>query len=185
MSDTSYLNSVLKQFEYYKSLGDKTFSQLNKEQLFWEYNSESNSIAIIVKHIVGNMLSRWTNFLTEDGEKKWRERDNEFINTFSKKEDMLTYWNKGWNCLFNAIQVLKKEDLEKIVYIRNQGHTVSEAINRQLCHYSYHIGQITFIGKMILNESWESLSIAKNASKYYNNNRFSKEKTRKHFTEDL
>ncbi len=185
MSDSSYLNSVIKQFEYYKSLGDKTFSQLSNDQLFWEYHDESNSIAIIVKHIVGNMLSRWTNFLTEDGEKEWRERDHEFVNTFSNKEDILIYWNKGWNCLFDAIRPLKKEDLEKIVYIRNQGHTVSEAINRQLCHYSYHIGQITFIGKILLNKDWQPLSIAKNTSKDYNSNKFSKEKTRKHFTEDL
>ena len=181
----SYLNSVIKQFEYYKSLGDKTFSQLTQEQLFYHVNEESNSIAIIVKHIVGNMLSRWTNFLTEDGEKPWRNRDDEFVNTFTTKEEIITYWEKGWECLFTAIKPLSEKDIENIIYIRNQGHTVTEAINRQLCHYSYHVGQIVFLGKVLQNEKWDSLSIPKNASKSYNAEKFSKEKSRKHFTEDL
>ncbi|CAM1347629.1 DUF1572 family protein [Tenacibaculum crassostreae] len=181
----SYLNSVIKQFEYYKSLGDKTFSQLTQEQLFYHVNEESNSIAIIVKHIVGNMLSRWTNFLTEDGEKTWRNRDDEFVNTFTTKEEIITYWEKGWKCLFTAIKLLSEKDIENIIYIRNQGHTVTEAINRQLCHYSYHVGQIVFLGKVLQNEKWKSLSIPKNASKSYNAEKFSKEKSRKHFTEDL
>lgn len=183
--DTSYLNSVKKQFTYYKSLGDKTFAQLTQEQLFWTYNSESNSVAIIVKHIVGNMLSRWTDFMTADGEKSWRNRDDEFINTFANKDEMLLYWEKGWSCLFTAIDPLLEEDLEKIVYIRNHGHTVVEAINRQLCHYSYHIGQLVCLGKMLTDANWQSLSIPKNASQQYNSEKFSKEKTRKHFTEDL
>lgn len=181
----SYLNSVQKQFEYYKSLGDKTFAQLTDEQFFWQANDESNSVAIIVKHIAGNMLSRWTNFLTEDGEKEWRNRDKEFVNNFTTKHEVMEYWEKGWTCLFDAINPLLEEDLEKIIYIRNHGHTVVEAINRQLCHYSYHIGQLVFLGKMIQNENWNSLSIPKNASKNYNADKFSKEKTRKHFTDDL
>lgn len=183
--DTSYLDSVKKQFAYYKSLGDKTFAQLTTAQLFWTYNEESNSVAILVKHIVGNMLSRWTDFMTSDGEKSWRNRDDEFVNTFTTKEEVLAYWEKGWTCLFAAIDPLTETDLEKIVYIRNHGHTVTEAIHRQLCHYPYHIGQIVFLGKMLTNTDWQSLSIPKNASKTYNANKFSKEKTRKHFTEDL
>ncbi|MDY0779408.1 DUF1572 family protein [Tenacibaculum sp. IB213877] len=181
----SYLNSVKKQFEYYKSLGDKTFTQLTNEQFFFQHNNQSNSVAIISKHISGNMLSRWTNFLTEDGEKVWRNRDDEFINNFKTKNDVINYWEKGWQCLFNAINSLKETDLEKIIYIRNHGHTVVEAINRQLCHYAYHVGQLVYLGKLLLNEEWQSLSIPKNASKNYNAKKFSKEKTRKHFTDDL
>ncbi|WP_299104764.1 DUF1572 family protein [uncultured Tenacibaculum sp.] len=183
--DNSYLNSVKKQIRYYKSLGDKTFDQLTQEQLFHQVNEESNSIAIVTKHIAGNMLSRWTNFFIEDGEKDWRNRDEEFINTFHSKEEMLAYWEKGWSVFLNTIESLKNEDLERIIYIRNQGHTVVEAINRQICHYPYHIGQIVFLGKILKNESWKSLSIPKNASKAYNDNKFSKEKTRTHFTDDL
>ncbi len=181
----SYLGSIIKQFEYYKSLGDKTFDQLSDKDIHWQYNNESNSIAIIVKHIVGNMLSRWTNFLTEDGEKEWRHRDQEFINSYNNKQEMLASWEKGWQCLFEAIKPLKDEQLETIVYIRNHGHTVTEAINRQLAHYSYHIGQLVFLGKMIANNNWESLSIPKGKSASYNQEKFSKEKERKHFTEDL
>lgn len=181
----SYLESIKKQITYYKSLGDKTFNQLTQEELFYQYNQESNSIAVIAKHIAGNMLSRWTNFFTEDGEKSWRNRDDEFVNTFSTKEEMITYWEKGWNCFLNTINSLKETDLEKIIYIRNQGHTVIEAINRQICHYPYHVGQIVFLGKMLQNEKWESLSIPKNASKNFNQEKFSQEKSRKHFTDDL
>ena len=183
--DTSYLPSVLKQFEYNKSLGDKTFTQLTEAQLFWQYNNESNSIATIVKHISGNMLSRWTNFLTEDGEKSWRKRDEEFVNTYQSKEEILADWEKGWKCMFDTLSTLNDSNSSTIVYIRNQGHTISEAINRQLCHYSYHIGQIVVIGKMAKNNDWNTLSIPKNASKNYNEKMFAKNKVRKHFTKDL
>ncbi len=181
----NYLKSVKKQFQYYKTLGDKTFATLSDDDIHWQFNEESNSIAIIVKHIVGNMLSRWTNFLTEDGEKSWRNRDSEFEDPYTSKKDMLTAWEKGWECLFNAINPLKESDLEKLVYIRNQGHTITEAINRQLAHYPYHIGQIIYIAKMIKNENWISLSIPKNQSKNYNQEKFGKQKERKHFTDDL
>lgn len=181
----SYLSSIIKQFEYYKSLGDKTIERFPFEELQHEFADDSNSISIIVKHLVGNMLSRWTNFLTEDGEKEWRHRDDEFIDTFKDKAELLTAWNKGWNSLFNTIKPLNEEDLEHIIYIRNQGHTVTEAINRQLAHYAYHIGQIVFLGKLLKGNQWESLSIPKGASKTYNQNKFSKTKERKHFTDDL
>lgn len=181
----SYLVSTIKQFEYYKSLGDKTIHQLEFNAITTEPNEGSNSIAIIVKHLVGNMLSRWTNFLTEDGEKPWRHRDSEFENTFKTKEELLSYWDKGWNCLFGALKPLKEEQLEDIVFIRNQGHTVTEAINRQLTHYAYHIGQIVFIGKQLTGDNWISLSIPKGKSTTYNQEKFSEEKGRRHFTDDL
>ena len=183
--DNSYLTSSIKQFEYYKSLGDKTIKQLSIDELKQEFAEGSNSISIIVKHIVGNMLSRWTNFLTEDGEKEWRHRDSEFEDTFKTKEELLSYWNKGWDCLFDATKPLTHDDLERIIYIRNQGHTVSEAINRQLAHYSYHIGQLVFLGKLIKGNDWISLSIPKGKSKTYNQEKFNKEKGRRHFTDDL
>lgn len=183
--DTSYLPSVIKQFEYNKSLGDKTFKQLSKNELFWKYNEESNSVATIVKHISGNMLSRWTNFLTEDGEKPWRNRDDEFINTYTSKEEMVADWNKGWQCLFENLLKINAENSDTIVYIRNEGHTIAEAINRQLCHYSYHIGQMVVLGKMAKDTDWQTLSIAKNASKSYNEEKFAYNKERKHFIDGL
>jgi hypothetical protein len=181
----NYLESVFKQFEYYKMLGDKTFSQLQEEQLFWQYNEDSNSIAIIVKHLWGNMLSRWTDFLTTDGEKEWRNRDEEFENDIKNKEELLNKWNAGWQCLFDAIKALKESDLDKIIYIRNQGHTVLEAINRQLAHYPYHVGQIVFIGKMLCDGNWKSLSIPKGSSTQFNTEKFSQDKHREHFTDEF
>lgn len=181
----SFLPSVIKQFKYYKSLGDNTFNQLDFEALQWQSNENSNSIAIIVKHMAGNILSRWTNFLTEDGEKIWRNRDQEFIANFTSIEDLIAVWENGWNCLFNAISFLQEKDLESIIYIRNQGHTVTEAINRQLTHYAYHTGQIVFLGKLLKGKEWNSLSIPKGNSTTYNLEKFSKDKGRRHFTDDL
>ncbi|MGB6268958.1 MAG: DUF1572 family protein [Olleya sp.] len=181
----SYLNSIIKQFEYYKSLGDKTFEQLTFDEIKHPPNTYSNSISIITKHIIGNMLSRWTNFLTEDGEKDWRHRDTEFDDTFTSKQELIEAWNNGWNCLFDAIKPLTENDLERLIYIRNQGHTVTEAINRQLAHYAYHIGQIVFLGTLIKNEDWQSLSIPKGNSTNYNKEKFNKSKGRRHFTDDL
>lgn len=182
---TDYITSARKQFEYYKMLGEKTFVQLSDEQLFWQYNEESNSVATIVKHLWGNMLSRWTQFLTSDGEKEWRHRDAEFENDLSNREDLLAKWNEGWQCLFDAIDSLTEADLQKEVFIRNQGHTVVEAINRQLAHYPYHVGQIVFIGKMLRNEKWTSLSIPKGNSKEFNADKFSTPKHKQHFTDEF
>lgn len=181
----SYLGSIKKQFQYYKMLGERAMEQLQEEQLFWQYNGESNSIALLVNHIAGNMLSRFTDFLTTDGEKDWRNRDTEFTNPFRNKAELMEHWNKGWDCLINALDQLTEADLEKIVYIRNEGHTVVEAINRQLAHYPYHIGQLVFIAKMLKNEDWQTLSIARNKSADYNNSKFSQEKGRRHFTDKL
>jgi hypothetical protein len=181
----SYLTSIIKQFEYYKSLGDKTFKQLSFDDMLWFSHEDSNSVSVIVKHLVGNMLSRWTNFLTEDGEKAWRNRDNEFISSFASKEEVIAAWESGWLCLFNAIKGLTPDDLERIIYIRNGGHTVTEAINRQLAHYAYHIGQIVFLGKLLKGKNWKSLSIPKGNSTQYNQKKFGNKKGRRHFTDDL
>jgi hypothetical protein len=182
---SEYLTSAKKLFQYYQSLGDRTFDQLNDEQLFWQYNAESNSIATIVKHLAGNMLSRWTDFLTSDGEKEWRNRESEFENDIDSREKMIALWSQGWECLFNALDSLKPEDLEKEIYIRNMGHVVVDAINRQLSHYAYHVGQIVFIGKMLCNEEWTSLSIPRGKSGEYNARKFSEPKHKEHFTDEL
>lgn len=183
--NTTYLESTKKQLEYYKMLGNKTISQLADDALFWQYNAESNSIAIIVKHLSGNMVSRWTDFLTSDGEKEWRHRDAEFENDITTKTELIQKWNDGWNCLFKALHSLQEDDLLKTIYIRNEGHTVIEAINRQLAHYPYHVGQMVFIGKMICNLKWVSLSIPKGNSNAYNAEKIFKEKHKEHFTEEF
>ena len=161
-----YLDSMKKQFEYYKMLGEKTFDQLSDEQLYWQYNEESNSIAIIVKHLWGNMMSRWTDFLTTDGEKEWRDREAEFENDIKSREGLMENWNEGWACLFTALNSVNEENFNTIIYIRNMGHTITEAINRQLAHYPYHIGQIVFIGKMVKDSEWTSLSIPRANQKF-------------------
>ncbi|HEX7413895.1 MAG TPA: DUF1572 domain-containing protein [Bacteroidia bacterium] len=154
-----FLESARKQFEMYKLLGEKTFAQLSDEQLYWKYNEESNSIATIVKHLSGNMLSRWTDFLTTDGEKDWRNRESEFDNDVKDKQALIASWNKGWDCLFKALNTINKDNFNTTIYIRHQAHSVTGAINRQLAHYAYHIGQIVFIGKMMKDDKWTSLSI--------------------------
>ncbi|KAA6439530.1 DUF1572 domain-containing protein [Dyadobacter flavalbus] len=179
-----YIESVKKQFEYYKWLGEQTIHQLPEDALFGQINADSNSIAIIVKHLSGNMLSRWTDFLTSDGEKEWRDREAEFENDIRSKTELLEIWDKGWNCLQKTLEELGTEDLGKEIFIRNQGHTVIQAINRQLAHYPYHIGQIVFIGKMILGENWKSLSIPRGSSQAYNRDKFAQPKHTEHFTDD-
>jgi len=181
----SYLTSVIKQFEYYKMLGEKAMAQVPDEALFWQYNTESNSIAVIVEHLSGNMRSRFTDFLTSDGEKSWRNRDAEFEASASTREEVMERWHLGWKCLLDTLNSLTLAELEAIIYIRNDGHTVLEAINRQLAHYPYHIGQIVFIAKMLKDTEWESLSIPRNQSGVYNDRKFGKKKNRRHFTDDL
>jgi hypothetical protein len=164
----NYLESIKKHFNQYKSLGDKTLEQLDEENLFWQYNDASNSIAIIVQHLWGNMLSRWTNFFTEDGEKEWRQRDQEFEKVIKTKEELILKWDAGWECLFAAIDSLTDKDLDRIIYIRKEPLSLIDAVNRQLAHYSYHVGQIVYLGKMQLNDRWISLSIPKGNSKEFN-----------------
>lgn len=181
---TDYLRSAIKQFEYYKMLGEKTFAQLPDEKLFWQYNNESNTIAVIVKHLWGNMLSRWTNFLTSDGEKEWRDRDAEFENDLVTRADMMNKWDEGWKVFLETLNALTDADLDRSIYIRNQEHSVMEAINRQLAHYPYHIGQIVFIGKLAAPQ-WQSLSIPKGDSKQFNAEKFTQPKHKEHFTDEF
>lgn len=178
------LEPIIKQFNYYRGLGKKAMSQIPDEALFWQANDESNSIAIIVKHLWGNMLSRWTDFLSSDGEKPWREREAEFDNDLQTRESVMQKWNEGWDCLLSTLNSLNEGDLEKIIYIRNQGHSVKEAIERQLAHYPYHVGQIVFIAKMIAKENWQSLSIPRGGTKAFNDAKFEQEKRRAHFTDE-
>lgn len=178
------LEPIIKQFNYYRSLGEKAMAQVPDEALFWQANEESNSIAIVVKHLWGNMLSRWTDFLTSDGEKPWREREAEFDNDLQTREAVMEKWNEGWDCLLSILNSLNEEDLEKIIYIRNQGHTVKEAVERQLAHYPYHVGQIVFIAKMLAKENWQSLSIPRGGTKAFNDAKFEQEKRRAHFTDE-
>ncbi len=182
--NNQYLESVKKQFLYYKTLGEKAIEQLEPEQLFISTNQDTNCIALIVKHLSGNMLSRWTDFLTTDGEKEWRNRDGEFENDFLSKEEVIASWNKGWNCFLEALTGIKTEQLTTIIYIRNEGHTVLEAINRQLAHYAYHIGQIVFYAKELKKSDWKSLSITRNKSNNYYATKFEQEQRIQHFTEE-
>ncbi|MBO6607185.1 DUF1572 family protein [Psychroserpens sp.] len=180
-----YLDSVKKQFEYYKSVGEKTFSQLDETDLFWQFNEASNSISVIVNHLYGNMKSRWTNFLSSDGEKEWRNRDQEFESVIKTRAELLTKWNEGWVCLFDALNSVNEENFNQKIYIRNQEHSIIQAVNRQLAHYAYHIGQIAYIGRMIKSNHWTSLTIPKGESKTFNKQKFSKGKHGGHFSDDL
>ncbi len=180
-----YLESTLKQYQYYKSLGEKAMRQIPEDKLFYMHNEDSNSIAVIVKHLWGNMLSRFTDFMTADGEKAWRKRDAEFENDIQSVAEMWEKWEAGWKVVFEALQPLETDDLEKIVYIRNQGHTVVEAVNRQLAHYAYHVGQIVFLAKILTEGSWQSLSIPRGGSTAFNQEKFSQEKAKGHFTDEF
>lgn len=179
----SYLSSTKKQFAYYKLVCEKAIDQLEDEQLFISANEDTNNIATIIKHIAGNMLSRWTDFLITDGEKEWRNRDTEFANDLKTKEEVFEIWNSGWNCLFATLDSLQAENLSRIIYIRNEGHTVVEAINRQLAHYPYHVGQIVFYSKLLKQSNWNSLTIPRNKSLNYNNTMFAEEKNIQNFTD--
>ena len=163
-----FLESVIKRFKDYKNLGEKTFAQLSEADMHFQFNKESNSIAIIIQHLHGNMLSRWTNFLTEDGEKSWRKRDEEFELQPLSKSELLKRWEEGWFVLINTISSLTSAHLTQKIAIRKQPHTVIDAINRQVAHVSYHVGQIVFIGKCIKNEEWQTLSIPKKGSAAFN-----------------
>ena len=142
-------------------MGDKSFEQLKEADFFYQPTSESNSIAILIQHMYGNMMSRFTNFLTKDGEKEWRKRDAEFEAMELSANDLLSFWNTGWNLAMSTIASLTEADYEKTVLIRSEPITVPDALLRQLAHYSTHVGQIMYIGKMIKNETWVSLSLPK------------------------
>jgi hypothetical protein len=164
---SEYLRIVIERFKSIKNLGDKTINQLSEEEIHWTYNNESNSVAIIVRHLSGNMVSRWTDFLTSDGEKDYRNRDEEFIDEISSKSELMSVWEKGWKVLIATLTSLSEQDLLKNIYIRGEGHLVIEAIERQMAHYAYHIGQIVYIGKQLKDSNWKSLSIPKGKSEEY------------------
>ena len=167
-----FLQSAIKRVAYYKELGDKTLNQLSEADFHFVPNKENNSIAIIIQHVAGNMLSRWTDFLTTDGKKDWRNRDAEFEEQHLSKQQLIDFWEKGWACFLNSLNALTADDLLKTIYIRQEAILVTDAINRQLAHYPYHIGQIIYIGKIIKDQHWQSLSIAKGNSQQYNQELF-------------
>ncbi|HEX5883175.1 MAG TPA: DUF1572 domain-containing protein [Pyrinomonadaceae bacterium] len=164
-----YFEDALSSFRAYKKLADKAIAQLKDEEFFVTLDEEANSVAVVMKHMAGNMLSRWTDFLTSDGEKPNRNRDMEFvIGPNTSKDDMLAYWERGWKSVFDALEPLHPEDFEKKITIRGEEHTVVQAINRQMTHYAYHIGQIVFLAKHFRSAEWKSLSIPRNRSADFN-----------------
>jgi len=178
------IDSYIKQLEYYRSLGEKAIAQVSDEGLIWRNSANDNSIAVIVKHLCGNMRSRWTDFLTSDGEKEWRARDEEFECEVADREQVMLWYTTGWDCVLDALRPLTDAQLDDTIYIRNQAHTVREAINRQLAHYAYHVGQVVLVAKMRSGEDWEALSIAKGASVSFNNSKMEAGKTDGHYTDE-
>lgn len=165
---TSYIEDALAIFRQYKQLGERAMAQVTDEQLFASLDQESNSIAIIVKHLTGNMRSRWTDFLTSDGEKPTRNRDGEFVDPPATREALMKDWEEGWACLFSAIEPLSDSDLGRTITIRGEAHSVMQAINRQLAHYPQHIGQIILLAKHFASEHWQTLSVPRNRSAEFN-----------------
>ena len=165
---TSYLEDSVALFRFYKKMAEGAMEQVTDEQLFATLDDEMNSIAIIVKHMTGNMRSRWTDFLTSDGEKPDRNRDTEFVDPPATREELLKVWNDGWDRLFQALDPLTDSDLERKVTIRGEPHSVMQAINRQIAHYAYHCGQIVFLAKHFKASEWKSLSVPRNKSAEFN-----------------
>src|ERR1044072_6723145 len=165
----NYLDDSRSAMRAYKKLAEKAIAQLKDEEFFVTLGEEANSVAVVMKHMAGNMISRWTDFLTSDGEKPNRNRDMEFvIESHTTKDDVIAYWERGWKCVFDALEPLQAEDLGKVVLIRGEEHTVVMAMNRQLMHYAYHIGQIVFLAKHYRSAQWNSLSIPRNRSAEFN-----------------
>ncbi len=164
-----YLDDIRASFRAYKKLAEKALAQIKDEEYFVTLDEESNSVAVIMKHMAGNMISRWTDFLTSDGEKPDRNRDQEFvIAEGTTKDEVFTYWEQGWNCLLNTVESLQPADLDKKIFIRGKAHSVVQAINRQMTHYAYHIGQIVYLAKHIRSSEWKSLSVPRNSSASFN-----------------
>lgn len=165
---TSYIEDSLSLFRYYKKLSEGAMEQLSDEQLFTALDEEMNSIAIIVKHMAGNMRSRWTDFLTSDGEKSDRNRDTEFVAPPATRAELMRVWNDGWERIFQALEPLSDADLEREVFIRSEPHSVMQAVNRQIAHYAYHCGQIVFLAKHLKGNNWKTLSVPRNRSAEFN-----------------
>lgn len=172
MSENSaqhYLENVVSEFRYLKKLGDRAMEQLDDEQFFVALDAESNSVAIIVKHLAGNMRSRWMDFLTSDGEKPDRYRDQEFIvDANTPRAEVIEWWERGWRYVFDAIEALRPEDVMRTVMIRQEPHTILQAINRQLGHYALHVGQIVFLAKHLKSTEWKTLSVPRGQSEQFN-----------------
>ena len=179
-----YLASARQQFVLYKALGEKALAQVPDEALGWQPNPACNSLASIVKHLVGNMRSRWTDFLTSDGEKPWRARETEFDNDLTTRAEVLAAWEAGWQCLFAALDGLTAADLGRTVYIRHEPHSVVEAINRQLAHYPSHVGQLVLMGKLVQGEAWQSLSIPRGQSAAFNAAKLAQSTHQEYFTDE-
>ena len=165
---TSHLSDSISLFRYYKNLGERALAQVADDQLFYAQDEECNSIAIIVKHLAGNMRSRWTDFLTADGEKPSRNRDSEFEDPPRDRKELMRTWEEGWTCLLKALESLNDSDLTQRVLIRGEAHSVMQAINRQLAHYAYHCGQIVFLAKHLQHAQWKSLSVPRGQSARFN-----------------
>jgi len=165
---TSYLEDSVALFRYYKKLADRAMEQVTDDQLFATLDEEANSIAIVVKHMVGNMRSRWRDFLTSDGEKPDLNRDSEFVDPPATRQALLEEWESGWACLFRALDSLTDADLGRTVTIRGEAHSVLQAVSRQMTHYSYHVGQIVLLAKHFASSHWQSLSVPRNRSAAFN-----------------
>lgn len=165
---TDYVQDSISLFRYYKGLAEKAMAQVTDEQLLAALDPEMNAIAVIAKHMAGNMRSRWTDVLTTDGEKPDRDRDGEFVQPPTTREQLMHMWNDGWNALFRSLEPLSEKDLGRKVLIRGEAHSVMQAINRQLAHYSYHCGQIVFLAKHLQHDRWQSLSVPRNKSAEFN-----------------
>jgi len=172
-------------YQYYKSLGEKSLAQTSDDAFNWIPDEKSNSINVIIRHLHGNMMSRWTDFLTTDGEKEWRQRDGEFEEHDMTRDQLMQLWEEGWSCTLNALKSLTADDMEKTIYIRNMGQSVEDAIMRQLAHYSYHVGQIVYLARLTNQGDWKSLTIPRGNSDEYNKAKTEPGKRIEHFTKNL
>ena len=166
--ESTVLSATIAVFRYNKELADGAVVQLGDEPLHQPLDPNTNSIAVIMKHVAGNLLSRWTDFLTTDGEKPWRDRDQEFVDTFTSRKEVLEYWERGWSCLFQTLDGLSPDDLTKTITIRGEPHTVPLAISRSLSHTGYHVGQIVVIARILAKDNWQTLTIPRGDSASYN-----------------
>ncbi len=164
----SYRNDAIQSFRNYKKMAERSIEQVSDEQFFALIDTEANSIAVVVKHIAGNLHSRWSNFLTSDGEKDFRNRDTEFELIADTRESLMQFWESGWQTLFDNIEPLTIEDFSRTITIRGEPHSIVEAINRQLTHYAYHVGQIVLLAKHFRSSDWKTLSVPKNRSAEFN-----------------
>ena len=163
-----FLESAIAKYQAQKDLAQRAIAQLGDEQLHQPLDENTNSVAIILKHLAGNMLSRWTDFLTTDGEKEWRNRDSEFVDDFPSRDDLMAFWQRGWDCLFATLSTLTVGDLTRSVPIRGKPHNVIEAIHRELDHYGYHVGQIVLTARVLAKDNWTTLTIPRGKSQEYN-----------------